>query len=99
MWPINLPAARLLRLPGPYRVTWATFDADWYRTTYAAAATHLAGAPDDAVLRFYLETGQGLGHSPNTLFDEAWHRRAYPEMTALVDAGQFASAFDAYCLG
>ncbi|HEY4041618.1 MAG TPA: glycosyltransferase [Rhodopila sp.] len=33
------------------------------------------------------------------LFDEAWHRRAYPAMAALVEAGHFPSAFDAYCRG
>ncbi len=99
MWPINSPAARLLRLPGAAWISWAIFDVDWYRTTYARAVGHLVNASDEAILRFYLETGQGIGHSPNMLFDEAWHRRAYPEMAALVQTGQFASAFDAYCRG
>jgi GT2 family glycosyltransferase len=46
-----------------------------------------------------LDTGQRLGHSPNMLFDEAWHRRAYPGIAALVEAGTFPSAFDAWCRG
>ena len=99
MWPLNLPAARLLRLPGGVWITWAVFDADWYRTTHANAAAHLANASDDAVLAFYLGSGQGLGHSPNPLFEEACHRRAYPEMVPLIDEGQFTSEFDAYCRG
>jgi hypothetical protein len=33
------------------------------------------------------------------LFDEDWHRRAYPAMDALVQAGRFPSCFDAYCRG
>ena len=38
-------------------------------------------SPDDpeAVLRFYLVTGQQIGHSPNMYFDEAWYLRQYPE--------------------
>lgn len=99
MWPLNLSARELLKPPGTTWITWATFDADWYRAAYANATGHLADASADAVLRFYLDAGQALGHSPNLLFDEAWHRRTYPEIAALVQAGQFASAFDAYCRG
>jgi len=49
------------------------------------------------LLRYYLETGQPRGHSPNRLFDEAWHRQAYPQIAAGIEAGRYASAFDAYC--
>ena len=99
MWPVNLPVRELLRLPGPRWILWAVFDAGWYRAAYPAETAALADAPDEAVLRFYLETGQRLAHSPNRWFDEAWHRAAYPEVASRVAEGHFESAFDAYCLG
>lgn len=99
MWPLNLPARDLLKLPGSAWIAWAIFDAVWYRATYAGATAHLAGAEAGDVLGFYLEFGQVAGHSPNYLFDEAWHRQAYPEVAAQIHAGQVSSAFDAYCRG
>jgi O-antigen biosynthesis protein len=98
-WPLNLPARQFLKLPGATSVGWAVFDAGWYRATYPDATAHLAGAAPDLVLEFYFEAGQALFHSPNMLFDEAWHRRAYPAMAAVVDSGRFPSTFDAYCRG
>lgn len=99
MWPLNAPARAILRLPGATSIPWAVFDADWYRAAYSGDTLHLTGAPAEAVLDFYLEVGQRLGHSPNMLFDEAWHRQTYPGIAALVDAGEFPSAFDAWCRG
>jgi GT2 family glycosyltransferase len=99
MWPLNLPVRQFLKLPGATSVGWGVFDADWYRRTYASATHHLAEASPEAVLAFYLETGQGLGHSPNMLFDEAWHRLTYPGMAEVVEAGRFPSTFDGYCRG
>jgi len=99
MWPLNLPAREVLRLPGATSIPWAVFDAAWYRATYPAETAQLSGASAEAVLSFWFDTGQGLGHSPNMLFDEAWHRRAYPGIAALVKAGTFPSAFDAWCRG
>jgi GT2 family glycosyltransferase len=99
MWPLNLPAREILRLPGATSIPWAVFDASWYRNRYPDATAHLAEAGPEAVLAFWFDTGQGLGHSPNMLFDEAWHRRAYPGIAGLVDAGTFPSAFDAWCRG
>jgi GT2 family glycosyltransferase/glycosyltransferase involved in cell wall biosynthesis len=97
MWPLNLPARKLLKLQGMTWITWAIFDVDWYLETYSSATSHLADATADAVLAFYLNVGQGLSHSPNMLFDEVWHRCAYPEVVTLIMEGQFESAFDAYC--
>lgn len=99
MWPLNLPARAFLKLPGATSTAWAVFDADWYRATYHSDTAHLADASAAAVLEFYFDVGQGLVHSPNMLFNEAWHRCAYPTMAAVVEAGQFPSAFDAYCRG
>lgn len=99
MWPINLPVRRLLRLPEPAWLTWATFDADWYRRSYPEETAHLADAPAAAILAHYFDHGQSLGHSPNRYFDEAWHRRAYPWTADLVAQGRFESAFDSYCQG
>ena len=99
MWPLNQPARDVLRLPGATSTPWAVFDADWYRGTYPNATAHLTGAPADAILAFYFGAGQQLGHSPNMLFDEGWHRQTYPGIAALVEAGQFPSAFDAWCRG
>jgi GT2 family glycosyltransferase/glycosyltransferase involved in cell wall biosynthesis len=99
MRPLNLPARRVLRLPGPAWITWAVFDPDWYRMAHPAETAQLAGAPPEEVLRFYLDHGQRLGHSPNLFFDETWHRAVYPAIAALVREGRFESAFDSYCRG
>jgi O-antigen biosynthesis protein len=96
---LNASARAVLRLPGATSIPWAVFDADWYREAHASVTAHLAGASATSVLEFYLEVGQQLGHSPNMLFDEAWHRQTYPGIAALVDAGEFPSAFDAWCRG
>jgi GT2 family glycosyltransferase len=96
---LNEPAREVLRLPGATSIAWATFDADWYRASYSGATAHLADASAEAVLAFHFDVGESLGHSPNMLFDETWHRRVYPGIAALVEAGQFPSAFDAWCRG
>ena len=93
MWPFDLPARETLRLPGETAIVWAIFDAEWYRERHA----EIGDQSNQALLAFYLDFGQGLGHSPNRYFDEAWHRRAYPNIAAAVSAGAFSSAFDAYC--
>ena len=99
MWPLNLSARDVLRLPGGTSIAWAVFDADWYRAAWPEETAHLAGAGATAVLEYYLATGQRLGHAPNPYFDEAWHRRTYPGIARLVEAGEFPSAFDAWCRG
>ena len=76
MWPLDLPARDVLKLPGGTETAWAVFDPIWYQAHYPEAA--LDGGAE--VLRYYLEIGQGKGHSPNRLFDEAWHRAAYPRV-------------------
>ena len=93
MWPLDLPAREVLRLPGHTAIRWAVFDAAWYCSTYPDAANH----DPAAALEHYLAVGQGLGHAPNRLFDEMWHRRMYPAIAWGIVAGDFASAFDAYC--
>lgn len=96
---IDLQARVLLKLPGQTEIGWATFDPDWYRMAYPEAGDQLADASPALVLQFYLDHGQKLGHSPNMLFDEAWHRRAYPGVVGGIEAGSYASAFDSYCRG
>jgi GT2 family glycosyltransferase len=49
------------------------------------------------VLRFYLDRGQRIGHSPNRYFDEEWYLSCYPEAARAVKEGDFASGFDEYC--
>ena len=93
MWPLDLPAQEVLRLPGHTTIRWAVFDAAWYCSIYPDIADH----DPEAALDHYLTIGQRLGHSPNRMFDELWHRRMYPAIAEGVAAGNFASAFDAYC--
>ncbi len=95
MWPLDLPAREVLTLPGETVIPWAVFDWQWYLRTYPGVAGH--GAEPQAVLDYYLDAGQTQGHSPNRLFDEQWHRRMYPRIAERVLAGEWASAFDAYC--
>ena len=94
MWPFDMAVRQALCLPADTAPRWAVFDADWYRAAYPDFAGSLVG---DALLILYLDFGQRAGHSPNRYFDEAWHRRAYPAIQALVEAGEFSSAFDSYC--
>lgn len=94
MWPLDLPARDVLKLPGSGAgAAWAVFDPVWYRDRYPAAAEE---SPADSLQR-YLEGGQSEAHSPNRWFDENWHRAAYPAIADAVAAGRCASAFDAYC--
>lgn len=95
MWPLDLPAREVLKLPGETAIPWAVFDWQWYLRTYPGAAG--SGGDPRAVLEYYLDAGQTQGHSPNRLFDEQWHRRMYPRIAERVLAGEWASAFDAYC--
>lgn len=93
MWPLDRPARDVVRLPGETAIAWAVFDAVWYRTTYPDAPE---ATPAD-LLAYYLDSGQALRHSPNRLFDEAWHRSRYPGVAAGIAAGRYTSALDAYC--
>jgi hypothetical protein len=34
MWPLDLPAREVLKLPGEAEIPWAEFDPVWYRRTY-----------------------------------------------------------------
>src|SRR4051794_10297826 len=96
-WPLDASAPNVLKLPGEATIPWAVFDSQWYRRHYARDAGRVDGDEPAALLHFYLEIGQRLGHSPNIFFDEAWHRQRYPNIAAAVEAGTYASAFDAYC--
>ncbi|MDB5402273.1 MAG: putative glycosyltransferase [Rhodopila sp.] len=97
MWPLDLPAHEVLKLPGETVISWAVFDSQWYLRTYPDAVATVGGDDPRAVLAYYLESGQKLGHSPNRLFDEQCHRLRYPQIAEKVAAGHWRSAFDAYC--
>jgi hypothetical protein len=97
MWPLDLPAREVLKLPGQTPITWAVFDPGWYLRTYPEVASIVGNDNAAAVLQYYLDSGQRQGHSPNPLFDEAWHRQRYPALLQRVEAGQYPSVFDAYC--
>lgn len=88
------PVQDMLHFPNNTSAAWAVFDVEWYVTSYAP---DIVDHTPRSVRQFYLEQGQGLGHSPNVLFDEVWHLHRYPRVAEAVRAGQFASAFDAYC--
>ncbi len=97
MWPLDLPAREVLKPAGETSIPWAAFDPEWYCRRYPEVTNHVVADDPEAVPRYYLEVGQGLGHSPNLFFDEAWHRRMYPGIAMAIDAQDYASAFDAYC--
>ena len=97
MWPLDLPASGVLKLPGETVIPWAVFDPVWYLHSYPEVAHVVGGEDPEATLRYYLEVGQAQGHSPNRMFDEPWHRTMYPQIDERVRAEQVASAFDAYC--
>ena len=87
----------ILGLEGSNNIGWAAFDPDWYLATYPSVRPSVDEDCPAAVLQFYIEEGQALGHSPNIYFDEAWHLRRYPRVAEAVLNGRVASAFDAYC--
>src|ERR1700722_9994787 len=89
--------SEILQPTGQAKIGWAEFDAAWYLRRYPDVATMVSPHHPEAVLRFYLATGQQIGHSPNMYFDEAWYLRQYPEAAQAVRDGQYASGFDEYC--
>lgn len=97
MWPLDLPAQEVLKLPGDTDIPWAVFDWRWYLRCNPQAVAEVGEGDPPAILQYYLEYGQWLGHSPNLMFDEQWHRLRYPQIAARVAAGEWRSAFDAYC--
>jgi GT2 family glycosyltransferase len=97
MWPLDLPAREVLKLPGETVIPWAVFDWQWYLRSYLDVASIIGDDDPSAVLGYYVELGQRLGHSPNRFFDEQWHRHTYLQIAERVVAGDWSSAFDAYC--
>jgi O-antigen biosynthesis protein len=97
MWPLDLPAREVLKLPGETVIPWAVFDWEWYLRTNPEVASVVGDDDPPAVLVYYLEVGQKQGHSPNRMFDEQWHRQMYPRIAERVASGEWRSAFDAYC--
>lgn len=91
------PAQETLVLPekAASAPSWAVFDPAWYRATYPDAPE----LPDDALLEWHLRDGQTRAYSPNRYFAEAWQRRFWPGIQALIDGGAYPSAFDAWCRG
>ncbi|WP_231997389.1 class I SAM-dependent methyltransferase [Mycobacterium sp. 1245111.1] len=90
-------AAELLKLPGEACPSWATFDPSWYVRTYSTVCDSLGETSPTALLSFYLQVGQGQGHSPNRYFDETWYRIAYPDVVRAVQDAEYLSGFDHYC--
>ncbi|BBX47790.1 hypothetical protein GCM10009641_11660 [Mycobacterium cookii] len=97
MLPTGLSAAKLLKLPGEVSPAWAIFDPSWYLRAYSAACGTLSDTSPTALLDFYLQVGQGQGHSPNRYFDEAWYRMEYPEVVQGIQDARYHSGFDQYC--
>ncbi len=86
-----------LWLTGGTGIAWAEFDPIWYLARYQDIRPVVTEDDPEAVLQYYLLTGQRIGHSPNRYFDEAWYRQRYPEVAAAISAGDWASGFDEYC--
>ena len=90
MWPLDLPASQVLKLPGETPILWAVFDPDWYLCRYPQAGNIVGVCDPASVLKYYLEVGQNLGHSPNRLFDEQWHRGALSQHCGATKQGALA---------
>lgn len=78
-------------------IPWAKFDPEWYLRAYPTVRAALAESNFTAVLEYYLNVGQRLGHSPNLYFDEEFFLIANPEAAKIVESGDAESGFDAYC--
>ena len=92
-----LPAIALLEPGCPIQPAWAIFDPVWYLKTYRGVLAADADPVPEAMLRYYLQTGCGLGNSPSPLFDERFYLARNPDVLALVKAGRYRSGFDHYC--
>ena len=92
-------AAEVIKLKGQATIAWAEFDPAWYLQRYPDVRPVVEDADSnaDAVLRFYLITGQQVGHSPNPWFDEAWYLQQNQDVATAVREGEYASGFDEYC--
>ncbi|HET6305698.1 MAG TPA: glycosyltransferase, partial [Rhodopila sp.] len=99
MWPLDQPAREVLKLPGETPIPWAVFDWQWYLRQHPEVAAITGDDDPSAVLEYYLELGQKHAHAPNRLFDESWHRQAYPHIAERLAQGHWRSAFDAWCRG
>ena len=86
----------VLRLSDFNTIGWAAFDSEWYLATYPSVRPNVDESCPTAILQFYIEEGQALGHSPNIFFDEAWHLRRYPRVAEAVLNGRVASAFERF---
>ncbi|MCX5512538.1 glycosyl transferase [Kaistia algarum] len=75
--------------------SWTEFDARWYRETYSRTIDKTLKT-DAETLRYYLERGRTIGHSPNPFFDESWYLRTYPDVARAIKSGKFRSAFEHY---
>jgi sulfotransferase family protein len=93
----GLSAAELLKLPGEAAPSWAIFDPSWYVRVNSAVCRTLGDTSAIALLSFYVQVGQGQGHSPNRYFDETWYCMAYPNVVRGVQDAEHLSGFDHYC--
>ncbi len=91
------PAAALLDPSCDIKPAWAVFDRGWYLHRYAEARHATAGQPPESVLKYYLQTGAKLGHSPSPLFDEQFYLARNVEVAELVRTGHYESGFDHFC--
>ena len=97
MLPGGLSTAILLKLPGEAAPSWAIFDPSWYVRAYSAVCGTLGDTSPTALLSFYLQVGQGQGHSPNRYFDETWYRMTHQGIVRGVQDAKYLSGFDHYC--
>jgi O-antigen biosynthesis protein len=87
----------MLTLGEDARAAWAIFDAGWYLRRYPQARLAMTEPTDAAVMAYYLDHGQKLGHAPNRFFDEAYFLRVHAGAGDEIRSGAAESGFDIYC--
>ena len=93
--PVASPRAEDVTDAANYFDTIATdFDADWYRQQYLGG--DVKGRFLEDPFSHYLIRGIPCGHSPNAVFDEAFYRVFYPDVSEAIAGGAIPCGFYHY---
>ncbi|EHH68826.1 glycosyltransferase [Gluconobacter morbifer] len=76
---------------------WRRFDGQWYLLRYPEVRNWMREQGEDDPFRFYQETGQQYGHSPNRYFDEVWYRETHADVRRELIQEKYRSGFEHYC--
>ncbi len=71
MWPLDLPAREVLKLPGETGIPWAVFDWQWYLHSYPEVGRDIAAGRWKCALHHYLCNESATAFDPLASFSES----------------------------